>query len=104
MIRIIGLQLILQSRVSPKARKDVVRKTSIDGPYRNRKIIIPADIPTGPDSSANIEVRRVISENLRRSVKKGEEVFYVVAEFERTDRAGVFRYFKTIAPRTQIPF
>ena len=105
MIRIINLQLVIQQRCSAKARKSVVRRDSAEGPYRNNKIDVPVDIETGPDSGANLEVRKTVIENLRRNIKPGDILFYVVAEFERSGfGAGeLSRYFKTVIPRSEIP-
>jgi hypothetical protein len=99
-VRITQLQIIFQSRVSPKARKNVIRRDDADGPYRNRKVIINKAIPIGPDSGANLETRRLVSQALHQR-KQGENLFYVVAEFDREN--GTPRYFKTIVPRDEIP-
>jgi hypothetical protein len=104
MQKIVALTLVLQARASPKARKNIVRRDNADGPYRNRKIEIPLNQPAGPDSGANLQIRRMITEMLRANVQKGDSLFYVTAEFER-ERPGadILRYFKTITPRTLIP-
>jgi hypothetical protein len=104
MIRIVNLQLTIQQRCSVKARKSVVRRDSIEGPFRNTKITIPVDVESGPDSGANMEIRRLVVDALRRYTTKGDMLFYVTAEFERTERTGeLSRYFKTIIPRSEIP-
>jgi hypothetical protein len=100
MIKIIELQITLQARVSSRSRKNVIRKDDAEGPFRNRRIDIACDIECGPDSGANLKVRRVVSEQLKKH-KSGEILFYVVAEFDRGSR--IPRYFKTIVPRSQIP-
>jgi hypothetical protein len=104
MLRIINLQITLQQRCSLKARKNVIRRDSIEGPFRNNKIDLPVHIEAGPDSDANLEVRKIVVQALRQYSKPGDMLFYVTAEFERTERAGeLSRYFKTIIPRSEIP-
>lgn len=100
-MRIVNLKIILQKSVSKRARKDVVRKQKADGPYRNREISIDTDIETGAGSGANHEARKIIFNALRKGVRSGELLFYVVAEFEEP---GTDNYFKTIVPRSEIPF
>jgi hypothetical protein len=109
--KITGLKIVFQKRVGPRARKDVVRKNNADGPYRNRELDIPADIEIGPNTGANLAVRRLISEHLKP--KKEEILFYVVAEIDtgkmgKRKRGGKIEryritYFKTIVPRSAIP-
>lgn len=99
MERIIRLEVVFQSRVSLRARKDVVRKDSLDGPYRNRTVEINRNIETGPGSNANHLVRHLVSETLKDR-KSGEIMFYVRALFEhREPRRQAIPYFKTIIPR-----
>lgn len=105
MAKIVNLEITLQSRVSSKARKNVVRKDNLDGPYRNRKIQIPVEIDIGPDSGANLIVRSRVVKALRSHAGKGEILFYVTAEFEGSAQPGKSpeRYFKTIIPRSEVP-
>ena len=97
-MRIINLQFIYQSKVSRRCRKDIVRKRSIDGPFRNREYNYPIDIEVGSGSNANIIIRRIIAEHLR-SAKPEELFFYVVAKFDTGENI----FFKTIVPRSEIP-
>ena len=104
MERIINLEIVFQSRASAKARKNIIRRDSIEGPWRNRSVTIATDIRTGPGSGANTGVREMIAETLKRRTKKGELMFYVIAEFERTSgNEIVSKHFKTIAARSEIP-
>lgn len=98
-MRIVSLKVVFQRPATKRARKDVVRKRSIDGPYQNREMEIETDITAGAGSDANTQVRRVVYEALKHA-HKGEKVFYVVAEFEQP---GEDNYFKTIVPRSEIP-
>jgi len=102
---ITNLQITLQSRVSERAKRDIVRRDSPDGPYRNRKIYIPVNLPTGPDSGANLAVRRIVVDTLRRRTGKGEFLFYVIAEFKNSTGKGIpaERYTRTIIARSEIP-
>ena len=99
-MRISHLKIVFQSRVSSRARKSIIRRDDADGPYRNREIEKDVDILVGPDSGANLEVRKLISDELRKH-KPGEIFFYVVAEFDRG--RNIPRYFKTIVPRRAVP-
>jgi hypothetical protein len=103
MTKIISLEVIFQSRVSPRARKNVVRRDAVEGPYRNRKVTmdLPEALDMGPGSGANIAVRRLVAEELRKH-KPDENLFYVVAGFEHYEHGRVSRYFKTIAHRQEI--
>lgn len=100
-MKIVSLKIVLQSRVSKRARKDVIRRGEDDGPFRNREVIIDEIIEAGPGSNANAVVRNMIARVLSTH-KQGEVMFYVVAEFDRG--TGLPRDFKTIVPRSKIPF
>jgi hypothetical protein len=102
--RIITIEITFQSHVSRKSRKNVVRKRSLDGPYRNTIITIPADIQTGSDSGANLAVRKIVFEEIKKQRKSvsGELLFYARAEFERAEKRHFSRYFKTIIPRQKV--
>ncbi len=95
------LELTFQSPAGRRARKNIVRKESIDGPYRNRKVEILVNVPIGSGSGANIEVRKIIGQNLKK--EKGEILFYVRAEIERIEKRNTYRYFKTIVARQALP-
>jgi hypothetical protein len=110
--RIINLQLVLQRYCSERATKNVVRRDNRDGPFKNRTIDIPVNIPIGPDSDANAIIRRLVAEKVRRHAAKAEVLFYVVAEFAKEDSSESDSsesdsgpgdgYFKTVVPRTEI--
>lgn len=99
---IIELELTLQSLVSPRARKNIVRRGSPEGSYRNRKFAMPVSIPIGPDSGANLIVRKFVARQIKRHAAKGDILFYVTAKF-KSSRPEISDYFKTIVPRSEIP-
>jgi hypothetical protein len=105
MTYIVGVKLVLQSRVSPKARKGVVRREEATGPYRNRAIELPLTMEAGAGSGANMAVRKAVALALKENLQQGEELFYVVAEFSQRNASGkeIQRYFRTVVPRTEIP-
>lgn len=97
---IVNLELVIQSPVSNRARKNVVRREKSDGPFRNRSINLKVNIPIGPDSGANFELRRAVAGAVKQFATAEDYTFYVVAEFKREDNT---RHFKTVVGRTQIP-
>lgn len=104
MARIVNLQVVFQSQVSRSARKSVIRRYNADGPYRNRTVDIAVDYDAGPGSGANVAIRHIIADTLKKQTHAGELLFYVIATFEHArGQTELSRYFKTIVPRSEIP-